>query len=362
MNLAIDLRMLRYSGIGRYLQNVVPRVLSKWDAPVHLLVYPQDADFFPWLRDQKIILIPAQSPIYSIAEQWERIWINRTPRSVFWCPHYNIPLFARGKLLVTVYDVLPIHPEYGFHSLLKKSYARLFFQQTVKKADKILAISNFTARELVRHAGCDPSKITVTSLGINSDWLLSASPESPHLKPYLLAVGNVKPHKNLRTLLEAFSSLKNQIPHDLVIVGKKEGFITGDRGVLEQADREGSRIVFTGEITDENLKAYYRHADLLIHPSFYEGFGFPPLEAMAAGCPVLVSNAASLPEVCGPAAVYFDPRQSGDMAARIREILEGPELRKELVHKGREWVRRFTWNTCADQTLQVLRALFSCTK
>jgi glycosyltransferase involved in cell wall biosynthesis len=358
--LFIDLRMLRHSGIGRYLQNVVPRVLPRLnDCTIQCLAYPKDIERFSWLSEKSGIAIPVQSSIYSPKEQWERIRAAAPHSGIFWCPHYNIPLFWRGRIITTIYDIIPIHPELGFRHPLKRMYAGFLFHQAVKRADHILTISQFTAQELFRHASCDPAKVTVTHLGIDADFFRSPSPGRPRPEPYLLAVGNVKPHKNLGRLLEAFGLLHKEIPHRLVIVGKKEGFITGDLSLDKIQARLGSRVLFTGELSDAELKSNYQHADLFIHPSLYEGFGFPPLEAMAAGCPVLVSTAAALPETCGDAVRYFDPQKPQEIADRIREILGDPSLRRDLIQKGSNWVNRFTWDACAEQTLPVLRSFLS---
>jgi len=140
-------------------------------------------------------------------------------------------------------------------------------------------------------------------------------------------------------------------------VGKKEGFITGDRAVERSAAALGDRVRFTGLVDDALLKKYVACADALVLPSFYEGFGLPPLEAMACGCPTIVSNRASLPEVCGDAALYCDPHDVKDIAARMLDVATSDATRVALREKGLAHARKFTWNKCARETVAVIERL-----
>ena len=139
-------------------------------------------------------------------------------------------------------------------------------------------------------------------------------------RPFLLYVGNIKPHKNLNRLIDAFSKLLNKIPHDLIIVGKMTGFITPDNKVINRSKKLSDRIIFKGKVSNKILKQYFSQADIFIFPSIYEGFGLPPLEAMAAGVPVVASKAASIPEVCGDAVFYFDAYNTDDIAEKILQM------------------------------------------
>ena len=145
----------------------------------------------------------------------------------------------------------------------------------------------------------------------------------------------------------------------MIIVGKKEGFITADKSVDVFAKRLGNRVCFTGPVADNVLKQYYVNASLLILPSLYEGFGLPPLEAMACGCPTIVSHVASLPEVCGDATLYCDPYNINDIAAKILLLLSEPELQDKLREKGLEQARKFTWDKSAQETLSVIEKVLS---
>jgi len=158
-------------------------------------------------------------------------------------------------------------------------------------------------------------------------------------------------------LLRAFDRIKERIPQDLVLVGKKEGFDIGDREVLRLAEGMGNRVQFTGFVEEGLLRQYYVHADLLVFPSLYEGFGFPPLEAMACGCPTAVSGFASLREICGDATCYFDPLNVEDISRAILEVLQDGGLRKRLVEKGRRQAGLFSWEKCVQDTCEVIDGL-----
>jgi glycosyltransferase involved in cell wall biosynthesis len=348
--------MLGASGIGRYLSQLVPRLIGRRELAFSLMGRPTEIAHQGLAEAPGAEVIEADAPIYSLREQWV-LW-RSVPRAteLFWSPHYNIPLAFRGRLLVTVHDVLHLaRPEYvqGLH---RRAYAKAMFAALARRASRIVCDSHFTADELARHAGVDPSSIVVVALGVDAGWFEQRAADAPpHPRPYFLCLGNVKPHKNLGAAVDAFARLADELPHDLVVVGRKDGFITGDRRVVERAARLGERVRFTGEVPDDRLGSYLRHAEALLFPSLYEGFGLPPLEAMASGCPVLASSAASLPEVCGDAALYFDPHRVDEIVTQIRRLVSSPALAQELRERGWAQARRFTWERCADETESVLR-------
>jgi glycosyltransferase involved in cell wall biosynthesis len=171
-------------------------------------------------------------------------------------------------------------------------------------------------------------------------------------------VGNIKPYKNVSRLVEAFLSVMGAVPHDLVIVGQHDGLITGEsEGFFARARSAGNRIQFTGQVSQDQLLAFVGNADALVMPSLYEGFGFPPLEAMAAGVPTLVSRAASLPEVCGDATLYCDPLSVEGIGAGIVSILTDEALRRRLICAGKEQARKYSWGLCAQQTASAIRTI-----
>jgi len=194
----------------------------------------------------------------------------------------------------------------------------------------------------------------VVHLGVDESWRGASALERPHARPYVVYVGNVKPHKNLGVLVRAFASLADAIPHDLVIIGRREGLRTADQTVEREAEALGDRVWFTGEVAFERLQAFVAHASALVTTSLYEGFGFPPLEAMAAGCPAVVSRIPTHLEMCGDAAEYCDPSDPADVGLVLTRVLNDSQIRETLRTRGAQRVAELTWSRCAEKTLEVV--------
>lgn len=346
--------MLRSAGIGRYLRQLLPGVFAR-AGERRILLGDLTAMAMEGLGEiPDVELVSATSPIYSISEQVELFRRIPPETDLFWAPHYNIPLLRRRRLMVTIHDVLHLaRPEFvrGAH---RRTYARAMFAAIRGRADAIVCDSAFTADELARHAGIDRGRIAVIHPGLEERWWEPVAADRPIERPYLFFAGNLKPHKNLVRLLDAFESIADEIPHDLVLAGRRDGFITGDGELAGRAARLGDRVHLTGEVGDAALRAYLAHADAMVFPSLYEGFGYPPVEAMAVGCPVVTSNAASMPEVCGDAALYCDPMDVRGMAAAMERIVGDEGLRAELRAAGRERARLYPASKCAAETRQVM--------
>lgn len=353
--ITIDLRMIDASGIGTYLQNLVPRIIElNKEAKFYLLGDPNKIANYLANIISNYFLIQINSPIYSPLEQLEII--RKIPKNtdVFWCPHFNIPILYKGKMVVTIHDLFhlsPVNVSGKFHHQL---YAKFLISSASRRSTSLICVSNFTASELITKTNAQKDKISVIYPGIDVTAWHSTQEVSPEPNQYLLFVGNVKPHKNLKTLLEAFELIIHRIPYNLIIVGKKEGFITNDLISEITAKKFNGRIKFTGFINQEKLKQYYKFAEALVLPSLYEGFGFPPLEAMASGCPVIASHLAAIPEVCGNAALYCDSYNKLDIAEKILMYYQNSHLRNDLINKGYSNVKRFSWEQCALETQKVL--------
>jgi glycosyltransferase involved in cell wall biosynthesis len=348
-HIAIDARMVRDSGIGTYIEHVVPRLVALWSDARFTILGDQDILARAIPPSPRVAYRAFHSPIYSIREQLEYLRIVPRDAGLLWVPHYNIPLLYRGALAVTVHDVFHLAtPDLG---AVRRLYARLLFGAVVRRARLVMCDSGFTAHELERLTGTR-RRLEVVHLGVDPRWSMLGNVEPPIAGPYLLAVGNVKPHKNLRRLVAAFEHVAGEIPHRLVIVGRREGLITLDTEVQHAAARLGDRVVFTGYVTREVLERYVAGCAALIQPSLYEGFGLPPLEAMAAGRPVAVSRAGSLPEVCGPDAEYFDPLDVNSIAEALRRCASAVDT-GDAVRRRRAWARQFSW----DVTARTVRSL-----
>jgi glycosyltransferase involved in cell wall biosynthesis len=198
--------------------------------------------------------------------------------------------------------------------------------------------------------------MSVIPLGVDIVPAAAHRPRNAGGSPYLLFVGLVKPHKNLTGLLRAFEQIAPAIAHRLIVVGRHSGLRGIDAEALALARRLAPRVELIEGVAAETLAGLMAGADLLIQPSFHEGFGLPPLEAMAAGTPVLAARAGALPEVCGDAALYFDPASAADIARCILQALGDDAMRARLRQAGLARARRFPWNACAGATVAVLLA------
>lgn len=356
--ITIDARWINTSGIGTYLRHIIPGIITHFtNHQVTLLGHANELQSMLGPLASRCNFIESHAGMYSIYEQLDYARLIPRESQLYFATHYNIPLFYSGPMLVMVYDMMHLAtPQFapGFH---KQLYAKIMFNLVRHRADSILTISDFTKNEMLRILGDLKQPIMPIPLGVGEEWFSIPRLSSPHPSPFLLYAGNIKPHKNIKLLVKSFISISDQIPHDLVLVGKREGFITGDSDVAALAQSLPGRIHFTGRISDHQLHQYFRHADVFVFPSLYEGFGLPPLEAMAADCPVVVSNAGSLPEVCGDAALYFNPYDETDLAGKLLRILSNSELREALRKRGIRHARSFPWDRCVSQTCRVIDSL-----
>lgn len=324
------------SGIGRYLRTLLPGLVPRLNARrISLLGDPEDLRSEPWASDSRISFRRHNARIFGGAEQLAAGRGLYRGIDLLWSPQYNVPVFYFGRLLVTIHDLCQLAMPETLGSSLQRWYARFLFGRVAARASAVLCDSEFTASETCRCAGIERKRLTVAYPCLDNSWSPSETPgPAPRPAPYFLTVGNLKKHKNLLAAISAFRRIQDRIPHDLVIVGQREGFLNADTALDTALSGPNPRIVFTGHIPDEELRHYYRHAEGLVFPSRYEGFGYPLVEAMASECPIACSRAASLPEVAGDAALYFDPCSTDDISSALLRLAQDETLRTELKQKG----------------------------
>lgn len=361
MKILVDIRMIENSGIGVYIQQCFSSIVNKYSNKKFdfYFITAEDFDFnkYNWVKKENTII--SKSRIYSIKENLELPRIIPKGIDLLLVPHINIPIFYRGKMIITIHDVFHM-AHYDQLSLLQKIYIKIISYFLKRKPTKILTVSKFSKQEIIRFLGVDKQKIHVTPNGVDEQWrCLETSTNINDGKPYFVYIGNIKPHKNLSNLIIAFKSIKEKLSHDLIIIGKKDGFITGDNNIMELANSMKGRVKFTGFIENNELRQYLNQADAMIFPSYYEGFGLPPLEAMACGTPVIASNAASIPEVCGDAALYFNPYHPEDIAEKILTFISDEQLQNDLREKGLKRSKLFSWEKCAEQTIKVIEEVLA---
>jgi len=353
-DITVDARMVRASGIGSYLRHLLPLLISaRPDYTWHLLGDKNNLCKEPWADLDNVRLIDCSSRVYSIAEQFTLL--RNIPRcDLYFSPHYVIPLFYRGTMLVTIHDIFHLADENADKTPVRSAYARTMISSAMRKARVVMTDSRFTRDEMSKYALPHTDKTRVVYLGVD----LPQKPAVDTDGKYLLYVGNVKPHKNIRRMIDAYKLLheNNKIDIPLRIVGEARNFITGIPGLRGEISdsRWKEWITFTGWISDDELVNCYRRAAALILPSLYEGFGLPPLEAMTQGCPCMVSRAGSLPEICGDAVLYCDPYDINDIADNTHRILVDIELRRKLIENGYEQARKYDWRQTAETVLSIM--------
>ncbi len=358
--LCVDARMYNHSGIGKYLQMLLPYICNAYETTLL-----GDLESLKSLSSAAHI-IPFYSPIYSISEQRK---YNKVINSgdLFWSPHYNVPLMSIKckKRVATIHDVYHL-AFYNELSRKQKIYAKLVINAAIKFSDKIITVSAFSKNEIIKYTGCKPGEIAAVHNGVDqfkTDTFNKDIHTTYNLPSnYILFVGNVKPHKNLKILLKAYLLLNDELKqqYKVVIVGKRDGFLTGDEELTRWINTHPeikADIIFTGYVAHDDMDAVYQNASLFVFPSVYEGFGLPPLEAMLNNCPVITSEASSLPEVCGDAAFYFNPKNEKELCAKMTEVLTKKEIKDTLIIKGQEHIKHFTWDECAAKHIEIFNSV-----
>lgn len=357
-------------GLGRYTKEVTDGVINQ-DEENEYVVFLSEENFDEFEADgERVKKVLVKARWYTLAEQIVvplKIWSAKVDLMHF--PHFNVPLLCPAKFIVTIHDlILTKHPTQRASTLSPflykiKNYAyRIVINSAVKKAKKIIAISNFTRNDILEKFKVDPDKVAMTYEGIASK--LEEDDEDINeedvlkkhnlQKPYLMYVGNAYPHKNLEGLLDVFEALSKTFPDiKLVLVGKEDYFYKRVRSYAQKKEFKKEMVNFPGYIPDEELKFVYRNALGYVFPSLFEGFGLPPLEAMTQGCPVVSSNSTCLPEVLGEAAYYFDAKDKNDMEEKLKTFVMDSMLREQLIEKGHKQIEKYSWDDCVLKTLDI---------
>ncbi len=352
MRLLLDARKVEDYGIGVYIQEIFGRLLrTPWEdiRVIHLFGKRR----LPIAREKEIL---AHSANYQAFEQVEIPWkTRRFPGYYYFSPHYVFPWLIRQRLIVTVHDLIHFKFPQFFGPPPKLKAAGFFLRQIKSRAVLIIAVSRQTAVDLAEMFGIPIDKIKIIYNGVG-EIFFTAPPSAPPLSfPYILYLGNWKPHKNINTLLAAFSLFVARYPEfRLVLLG-----VPGVPEVQKEIVRfrlEGKCLPL-GFKPQEEVIRYLDGALFLVFPSLYEGFGLPPLEAMARGRAVVSSPAGSLQEVLADAALYFDPNSAEDLRTKMELLVENEELRHAYEAKGKARSLNFTWEKSFAQHLHFLRQL-----
>lgn len=355
MKIAIDVRKWRDYGIGRYVRNLVTH-LARLDHETTYYLFCDKADE-PTLRDLAANFTPVvdDSPGYSL---WEHVSIPRKLHKLgadlLHSPHYVRPLFCTTPTVVTIHDCIHLlFPQY-LPNRLAWRYAHFMMGSAIRRSALVFTDSEASRHDILRfYSEADPERVQVVPSALDSAFLEAPEPEEmERVKEryqihgrFVLYAGNIKPHKNLERLVAAFGQAKQQPGCEdlkLFIIGDEVNRYGSLRRTVEGAGvRQDVR--FFGFVPDRTLAVLYRLATVFAYPSLYEGFGLPPLEAMASGTPVVTSRISSLPEVVGDAALLVDPYSVDDIAHALRRAIEDEALRARLIERGHARVRTFSW-------------------
>lgn len=368
LKIAIDGRMLQQSGIGRYIRNLI----------FHLQQIDKHNQYFILLRKQDFDGLSVQSNFHKVLADvhwygtFEQLKLPKLLKELrpdlVHFPHFNVPFFYKGKFIVTVHDL--IHQHFSMQRATthgpiiykaKQAGYRIIFKNALARSAKVLVPSKFVKGQLTAGWHVNPEKVVVTPEAADEkilDLSRKSKVKSKNVleklnikKQYIFYVGNAHPHKDVRGLIRVFEELKEKYPNlSLVLAGHDHYF-------WQKIKRDNTLpgIIYTGSVSDGQLAVLYKNAQAFVMPSLEEGFGIPLLEAMVCGCPVVSSDAGSLPEVGGKAAVYFKAGDRGDMKDKVDQVLKSDLFRSLLKAQGKMRVRAFSWEKLAKATLEVYK-------
>lgn len=363
MKIAIDARLIR-SSTGRYVEQLI-RNLEELDHTntYKILVYPQEKDYYQ-PKNPNFEVLTADFKHYRLSEQ---LGFNSFLRKLdVDFVHFHMPqqpLLYTRPAVTTVHDLILVHykgkdPDMGLvERYIKRAIFSGLMWVVAHRAKKLITPTEYTKNDLVSFAHIKPDRVAVTLEGITPVGEPKVVPEFEG-KKFLVYLGQSGTHKNNRGLIDAHQKLLAAHPDlHLIIIGKVDEIRQSD---IDWVGEKGYKNVhFTGWLSDEEATWLYRHAEAFVWPTFREGMGLPPLEAMREGCPVVSTNATCSPEVNGEAAHYFDPYNTDDMARAINDVLTDKSLRAKLIAAGHENIKRFSWRHMAEQTLAVYNDVFT---
>jgi glycosyltransferase involved in cell wall biosynthesis len=356
------------AGIGRYTRGLITALLALESAHWYV-IFAADGGVKASNWRAAIDRDGVQFRTLPLTDEWlARLWHRLRlpvpveaitgPLDLFYSPDFVLPPTRRAtRTLVTVHDLSFLHYPGHFVPKLVR-YLSQVVPRSVARADRVLADSRATRSDLIGRLAVEPDKVEVLYSGVDGRFRPEEKPgERKHIRaryglderPYVLSVGTVQPRKNYARLIQAFSRMKTDV--QLLIAGG-HGWLYEE--IVAEAEKHADRVRILGYVDDADLPALYRGATLFVFPSLYEGFGLPVLEAMACGVPAVCSNASSLPEVAGDAALLVDPHDTDELTSAMVRGLEDTALRQEMVAKGLAQAAGFTWEQAARQLLQAL--------
>jgi glycosyltransferase involved in cell wall biosynthesis len=384
LHIVIDARRIRDFGIGTYIRSLI-HALAGLDTENRYTVVtrPGEARTLGGLPESFQTAICDRSDHSVLDHVLFPMFLRSLRPDLVHIPLNRVPLLMIKPYVVTIHDMANLFFDEEEHSVVRMQLRRYRFRRGLIRANRVIAVSDATRRDVENQLGVPPSRIRRVYNAPDPGFLApqdQAHCEAPATTveergrimeryqinyPFLLYAGNIRRHKNVPRLVEAFAVLREQLATHpeyselrLVIIGDTISQYPAVRQAVIKSKME-QVVRFLGFVPFETLRCFYESAAAFVFPSRYEGFGLPPLEAMACGTPVVTSNVSSLPEVVGDAAMLVNPENVFDIARGIREVLLNGALRQELIRRGRQQASRFSWERTAMQVLEIYREAVS---
>jgi glycosyltransferase involved in cell wall biosynthesis len=365
LKIAIEARPIKWSygtGIGNYTFSLIQKLneLDTVNEYTFLWADNRPMPHIPFTREYSFYYLPKDDEREMVEMPY---WLAREKADIFHLPQngFRIPDPKSCKIIVTIHDLIP----YFLPEMVRSSFLKRFITEMpniVERADRIITVSETSKNDILKIFKIDRAKIVVIPSAPAGSYRLFPKQDTKQKlacrygikKPYLLYVGGLNPRKNIMELIYAYSKIYRDLPggQKLLILGP-DGKHSDRLQLLVKSLNLEQEVVFPGFIKSEDLPLFYNGADLFVYPSLYEGFGLPPIEAMACGTPVITSNVSSLPEVVGDAALQINPYDTLALANGIFRVLNDESLRESLIKKGLKHSRKYNWNRIATQILSV---------
>lgn len=365
MKIVLDFRIFgpQRGGLGRYNEKLLINLASLDLVNEYVVLFYDDQTKISLPKNFQIKIVKYRW--YSLAEQiFLPFILYRLKPDLVHFPHFNVPILYRGKYIITIHDlIMSRFPSIRTSTLgrvafiIKRLAYNLTIKNAVQKAEKIIAVSEFTKQDIIKYFNLSEERakgISVIYEGVSASAMGQSSTVQLPDK-FFLYVGVAFPHKNLEFLVDSFAEFAKFYPeYYLVLVGSRNYFYNQLENYikLNHSDIQ-TKIIYKGFVPDSELGAYFAKAQAFIFPSLYEGFGLPPLEAMHLGTAVLASRSSCLPEILQDSALFFDPENKQDLVNKLEIIIKNKELKNKLISCGQDLVKKYSWDEMARKIMKI---------
>lgn len=354
MTIQVDARMIESSGIGVVIRSILSRLIGRFSEYRFLVLLPSHAlQKFDWLEKENVVKFPWDAPVYSIKEHFCVLPSKGIPVDITWVPHYNVSAAIVGPIIATIHDILHIESAIVRRSAIQSIYARLMFQWVRRRCDGVHFVSQATRDAFHQKIGVATNEMVIWN-GVDPAWFESIqSQRKSNQMPYVVFVGNGFPHKNLVRLIHAVKIAREKTPLELKIVGNFTGLRTIDQAAIRVAEENCDFVELKGKLNFDELRAVVAQSAALAFPSLYEGFGLPPLEALAQGVPVVVSSIPVHHEIFTGGAHFVDPYSEASIAEGILNAICDQDPREKRI----AFAKRYDWSFSAERVSVLISSI-----